>query len=361
MSMITVIEKDDGTNEIQRFINMVAEGKHLSLPDAGRVFQIIMNGGATPSQIAAMLMGLRLNKETIDEISGAAMALRNKAKKLPVPDYLRGKIIDTCGTGGDKKGTYNISTTVAFVLAGCGVPVAKHGNRAISSKSGSADVLTALGINIETTEEITVRCLEEAGICFMMAPRFHSAMKHVAPVRQELAMRSIFNLIGPLINPAMPEKQLLGVYDKAWIKPLAYVLDNLGTNHAWVVNGSDGMDEITLSGETHIAELKESEVRTFILNPEEFGIMPPEDESELAGGDAHVNAQAMRYVLSGAGKDEGDKFRAYRDIVLLNAAAGLVVAGKVSEFSDGLSIAAQTLDDGNAKKALEKLVEVSNL
>lgn len=340
-------------SEMKGFINAVAEGNHLTTPDAGRAFQIIMNGGATPAQIAAILMGLRCNGETADEISGAAMALRHKMKKLPVPDHLRGRMVDTCGTGGDKKGTYNISTTVAFVVAACGVPVAKHGNKAVSSRSGSADVLKALGVNIDADEKTTVAALEQAGICFMMAPHYHSAMRHVGPIRQEMGVRTIFNLLGPLINPAMPDRQLMGVYDKRWVEPMARVLDALGARHAWVVHGSDGMDEITLAGETTVAELKDGEVRSFTFSPEKYGFELLEDASALAGGDDAANAQALRGVLKGK---EGP----YLDTVLLNAAAALVVSGVVTRYEDGLAKARQAIAEGHALKTLEKLVEVTN-
>ncbi len=340
-------------SEIQKYLNIIAEGQHLSYTDTSRVFQIIMAGGATPAQISATLMGLRINGETIDEISGAVLALRAKSKKLNIPTELQANIIDTCGTGGDSKGTYNISTTVAIVLAACGVPVAKHGNKAISSKSGSADVLTALGVKIDISEELAIKSLNEANICFMMAPRYHSAMRHVAPIRLELGMRTIFNLLGPLINPASPKKQLIGVYSKEWVEPIAHVLKKLGSTNVWVVHGSDGMDEITTFGETYIAELKDGEVRSFTINPETLGIEVPEEKA-LIGGDAIHNAQKLREILKG-------KEGAYRDIVTINAAAGLVVAGKCDNIKDGMSIISNMLDSGKARDTLEKLVEISNL
>ncbi len=360
MAMITVIEREGSANEMQRILGLVAEGKHLGIPDAGRAFQIMMLGGATPAQIAALLMGLRINRETVEEITGAAMALRNKAKKLTVPEELRPRILDTCGTGGDKKGTYNISTAAAFVVAGCGIPVAKHGNMAVSSKSGSADVLRALGVNIDAAEDVMVRALTEAHICFLMAPRFHAAMREVAPIRRELAMRTIFNVLGPLINPAMPERQVLGVYSRDLVEPLARVLDHLGSKHAWVVHGADGMDELTTTGETYVAALENGQVRTFTITPEEYGLARPEDPNALAGGEAMVNAQALRYLLAGHGKEEGHKLKPYRDIVLLNAAAALIVAGKATDLHQGLALAAQSIDSGRAKTALDKLVEITN-
>jgi len=341
------------SNEIQKYLDIIAQGKHLDIPDAGRVFQIIMSGGATSAQMAAALIGLRINGETVEEISGAAMALRNKVKKVEVPDKIRSKLMDTCGTGGDKKGTYNISTAVAIVTAACGVPVAKHGNKAISSRSGSADVLRALGVNIDIDENGAAYCLQEAGICFMMAPRFHTAMRHVAPVRQELAMRTIFNLLGPLVNPAMPERQLIGVYDRELIEKLANVLHNLGSSHAWVVHGADGMDEITIMDETYVAELREGKVSTFTIKPEELGIERPEDEDALIGGDEIENANALRSVLKG---EQGP----YRDIVLINTAAALLITQRVSQIKDGMQMAATAIDNKLALQSLEKLVEVSN-
>lgn len=340
-------------NELQEFINSIASGNHLSLQDSGRVFQIIMKGGATPAQIAAILIALRINKETVDEISGAAMALRTKAKKLELPDAIKDIAIDTCGTGGDGKGTYNISTTVAFVLAACGLPVAKHGNKAVSSNSGSADVLTALGVNVDITPEQTLECLNEAGICFMLAPLYHSAMRHVGTVRQELGVRTIFNLLGPVINPAMVNRQILGVYSKDLVEPMAKVLANLGATRAWVVHGLDGMDEISVMSETFVAELKDGEVKTFTIDPKTYGIEPPEDENELIGGDGVYNAQALKNILSG---QEG----AYRNAVIVNAAAGLIVGEKATDFRQAIAMAAEAIDSGKAKARLEKLVEISN-
>ncbi len=347
------------TNEIQKYLAEIAEGNHLSQADSGRMFQIIMNAGATPAQIAAALMGLRINGETVEEITGAAMALRQKMAKLPVSESMQSQIIDCCGTGGDKKGTYNISTAVAIVAAACGVPVAKHGNKAISSRSGSADVLKALGANIDTNEEQTLECLKQAGICFMMAPHYHPAMKNVAPVRLELKMRTIFNILGPLINPAQPERQLLGVYSKEWVAPLANVLEKLGSKHAWVVHGADGMDEITIMDKTHVAELKDGKVSEFTINPEEYGIEIPEDENALSGSGAVNNAQAMKAVLHGP--LENDRYRAYRDIILINAGAALVVGGEARDLHHGITLAANAIDNGRAKATLEKLVEISNL
>lgn len=339
--------------EIKTYLDSVSKGEHLSTMDAGRVFQIIMSGGATPAQTAAVLMGLRLNGETPDEIIGAVMALRNKALEQPLPENIDPTlIVDTCGTGGDAKGSYNISTAVAFVVAGCGVPVAKHGNKAISSKSGSADVLKALGVNMDIDTRIVTRCLQEAGICFMLAPHYHTTMRQVAPIRLELGIRTIFNILGPLINPVQPKRQLLGVYDKKWVEPMAHVLKHLGSIHAWVVHGSDGMDEITVTGDTYVSELREGEVHSFTISPEDYGIERADPE-DLKGGNEVQNAQALRRVLNG---EEG----AYRDAVLINAAAALITSGKADNINSGMELAAQSIEDGHAKKALETLVAVTN-
>jgi anthranilate phosphoribosyltransferase len=339
-------------NGIAKYINKVVLKQDLTEEEAARAFQIMMSGGATPAQMAAFLMGLRMKGEVVAEITGGAIAMRAKSAKLRVPAEIADVTVDTCGTGGDGAHTYNISTAVGFVLAGAGVPVVKHGNRSVSSRSGSADVLKALHVNIMSEMPYIERSLAEAGICFMMAPRFHAAMRHIAPVRQELAMRTIFNLLGPLSNPAAPKRQLVGVYDKALVEPLAEVLKNLGLTHAWVVHGEDGLDELTTTGKTFVAELKDGAINTFNITPEDAGIARATLD-DLKGGDALHNAQAMRKLFSG---EEG----AYRDIVLLNSAAGLIVAGKAADLKEGVALAAKAIDEGRAKKALEKLVEVTS-
>jgi anthranilate phosphoribosyltransferase len=341
-------------NTFREVLDKAIRGEHLTVEETEHVFQRVMNGGATPAHIAGLLVALKMNGETVEEISTAASVLRHKMKKLPVSDDVRERAIDTCGTGGDGKGTYNISTTVAFVVAGCGVPVAKHGNRAVSSKSGSSDVLEALGVNLDAGVDFVARALEEAGICFMMAPHYHSAMRHVGPVRQELKIRTIFNLLGPLINPAEPKNQLMGVYEKQWCEPIAHVLKNLGTESAWVVHGMDGIDEISLMDETYVAQLKDGEVTTFSIKPEDFGFERLEDIEPLIGSDAYVNAQALKNVLGGADN-------AYADVVLLNSAAALIVAGKAEDMKQGLQLARESISSGAAKNALHKLVEITNL
>lgn len=333
---------------MQDIIALLAEGKNLTRDQATRAFQIIMNGGATPAQMAAFLMGLRTKGETIDEITAGATAMRAKAAHIHAPSGC----IDTCGTGGDSKGTYNISTAVAFVLAACDIPVAKHGNRSVSSRSGSADVLGVLGIKTDAEIPVLERCLNEGHIAFLMAPRFHTAMRHVAPIRQELGIRTIFNILGPLSNPAAPDFQLLGVYDKRWTQPLAHALQALGCKAAWVVHGSDGLDELTLTGTSTVAQLKDGAITSFDVSPEDAGLARVSLE-ELRGGDAEHNAKALIHALSGAPG-------AYRDAVVYNAAAGLMIAGKASDLKAGAALAASAIDSGAAYSKLKKLVELSN-
>lgn len=335
-------------NEIQKFVSQAAEGKNLSQADAARAFQIIMHGGATPAQMAALLVALRMKGETVDEITGAATAMRAKMLRVTAP----ADCVDTCGTGGDGKGTLNISTAAALVTAACGVPVAKHGNRAVSSASGSADVLKALDVNIEVSADVSERLLLAQHFCFLMAPRYHPAMRHVAPVRQELGMRTLFNLLGPLCNPASPTRQLMGVYAKHLVEPIAHVLKNLGSTHAWVVHGEDGLDEISLSGITHIAELKNGAVRSFTLTPEDAGIAPAPLEA-LKGGDAAHNARAIEALLNGVKNP-------FRDAVALNAGAALVVAEKAADIREGVALAAAAIDSGKAKETLAAIVYHSN-
>ena len=335
-------------NVMHHAIALLADGKNLTQDLATRVFQIIMNGGATPAQMAALLMGLRIKGETVDEITGGALALRAKAQKIHAPE----NSIDTCGTGGDSRGTYNISTAVALVLAACGLPVAKHGNRSVSSKSGSADVLTALGVKTDAEISVVERCLQETNIAFLMASKFHPAMRHVAPVRQELGLRTIFNILGPLSNPANPAFQLLGVYNKSLVRPLAEVLKSLDLKAAWVVHGEDGLDELTLSGATYVAELKNGEIREFTITPEDAGL-PHSSLEDVKGGDAEHNAAKLREAISGV---EG----AYRNAILYNAAAALVIAGRAVDLKTGVQLAKGAIDSGKAYGVLGKLVEVSN-
>ncbi len=331
----------------KKLLAFVADGGKLSQAQAEEAFEIIMSGNATPSQMGAMLMGLRLRGETVDEIAGAARVMRAKAVPIQAPPGA----IDTCGTGGDASGTFNISTGAAIVAAACGVPVAKHGNRAASSKSGSADVLAALGVNLDADMALVAESLKLNNIGFMMAPRHHAAMRHVGPTRVELGTRTIFNLLGPLANPAGAKRQLLGVFSRQWIKPVAEVLGQLGSERAWVVHGSDGLDELTTTGTSYVAELKDGKVATFEVTPEDAGL-PRVASDALKGGDPAFNAQAITAMLDGATGP-------YRDIVLLNAAAALIVAGKAADLKAGVKLAAEAIASGKAKATLAALVATS--
>lgn len=326
----------------------IADGKSLSMDDAEAAFGIIMSGEATESQIAALLMGMRIRGETIEEISGAVRAMRAKMLTISAP----ADAIDIVGTGGDGHGTYNISTGACMVVAGCGVPVAKHGNRAVSSMAGASDVLTALGVNLECDMALVAKSIAEAGVGFLLAPRHHSAMRFVVPVRAALGIRTIFNILGPMCNPAQVKRQLTGAFDRALIEPMAKTLSNVGCEAAWVVHGADGMDELTTTGATHVAQLRNGRVSTFEVTPEDAGL-PRATLADLKGGDAANNARAIVALLDG---EQGP----YRDVVLLNAAASLIVAGKAADLKAGVAIAAAAIDDGHAKQALEKMVAITN-
>jgi anthranilate phosphoribosyltransferase len=334
--------------QLKALLGKVATGSALTREEAALVFDRMMSGEATPSQMGGLLMALRVRGETIDEITGAVTAMRSKMLTVAAPEGA----VDVVGTGGDASGSYNISTCAAFIVAGAGVPIAKHGNRALSSKSGAADVLSALGVKIDLTPSEITRCIYEAGIGFMFAPAHHPATKNVAATRVELGTRTIFNLLGPLSNPAGVKRQMIGVFSRHWVEPLAHVAKNLGAERIYVVHGSDGLDEITVSGPTYVAELNKGEVRTFEINPEDFGLKKARSEA-LRGGDAETNADAMRGVLEG-------KDGAYREIAILNAAAALVVAGRAETLKDGVGLAKKSIDSGDAKGRLERLVAVSN-
>jgi anthranilate phosphoribosyltransferase len=327
-------------------LSRLADGATLSEDDAGEFFAACLRGEPTPAQVAAALTAMRMRGETLGEITACARAMRKAAVML---DHGL-EVIDVCGTGGDGLHTLNISTAVGFVAAGGGLKVAKHGNRALSSKSGAADVLTALGVNIAATQAQQLQALEEAGICFMFAPSHHGAMRHVTPIRAELGFRTIFNLLGPLTNPARAQRQLLGVFDSRWVEPLARVLGALGAERAWVVHGH-GMDEITTTGETQVAEWRDGQVRLFRITPEAVGL-PRAALADLTGGTPAENAEALKALLGGA---KGP----YRDIVLLNAAAAFLVSDKVETLREGVTLAGQVIDDGRAKAALERLVEIT--
>ena len=329
-------------------IGKVATGSTLTREEAAHAFDKMMSGEATPAQMGAFLMALRLRGETVEEITGAVSTMRAKMLTVVAPK----DAIDVVGTGGDATGSYNISTCAAFIVAGAGVPVAKHGNRALSSKSGAADVLAALGVRIELAPEEISRCIKEVGIGFMFAPAHHPAMKHVGPTRVELGTRTIFNLLGPLSNPAGVKRQMVGVFARPWIEPLANVLGALGSDRAIVVHGSDGLDEITTSGPTFVAELSGGKVKTYEIKPEDVGLKRAKPE-DLRGGDAMHNAEALRGVLAG-------KPGAFRDVALLNAAAALLVADKAKSLKEGLELAAKSVDTGAARKRLERLIEISN-
>ncbi len=334
--------------DLKTALSKIAAGSALSQQESYHAFDVIMSGNASPAQLGALLMGLRVRGETVEEITGAVQVMRAKMLKVQAPDHA----IDIVGTGGDGSGSYNVSTCAAFVVAGCGIPVAKHGNRAVSSRSGSADVLTALGVNVDVGADVISRCITEAGVGFMFAPVHHTAMRHIGPIRQELGMRTVFNLIGPLSNPAGVKKQVLGVYARQWVEPLAHALRALGTTNAWVVHGSDGLDEITTTGSTCVAELKNGAVRLFDLTPEEAGLSRAKPE-DLIGGDSTENAKALQHVLEGQPS-------AYRDIVVLNAAAALLVSGVVQSLQDGVLHAQKALDNGAALQKLNDLVRISN-
>ncbi len=333
---------------MKEVLGRLAAGHSMSEAQAEEVFDVIMSGDATPAQIGGLLMALRVRGETVEEITGAARVMRAKALQVDAPPGA----IDTCGTGGDGSGTYNISTAAAFVVAACGVPVAKHGNRALSSKSGSADVLGALGVKVDADMVLVRECLWAINLGFLMAPRHHNAMRHVGPARVELGTRTIFNLLGPLANPAGTRLQVMGVFTDRWAQPLAEVLGRLGAERAWVVHGSDGLDELTTTGPSLVAEWRDGKVTTFEVTPEAAGL-PRDRPEDLKGGDAAVNATALTALLDGAPG-------AYRDIVLLNAAAALVVAGKAADLKAGVRAAADAVDSRRAQAVLQTMVAITN-
>lgn len=336
------------SDEMKPVLNKVAAGESLSADEAEAAFGIIMSGDATPAQIAGFLMALRVRGETVDEITGAVRTMRAKMTTIAAP----AGAMDVVGTGGDGSGTFNISTGAAFVVAGAGVPVAKHGNRALSSKSGAADVLSSLGVNLDAEFSVIEKAIAEAGIGFLMAPRHHSAMRFVGPVRVEMGVRTIFNILGPLSNPAGVKRQFTGVFSREWLRPMAETLANLGCEAAWVVHGSDGLDELTTTGPTYVCQLADGKITEFEVTPADVGLAQATPE-ELKGGDPDANAEAIRELLSGASG-------AYRDIVLLNAGASLLVAGKARDLKEGVQLAAKSIDDGAARAALDKLVAITN-
>ena len=335
-------------DDLKSIIGKVATGATLSREEAVCAFDSMMSGEATPSQMGGLLMALRVRGETVDEITGAVSAMRAKMLQVTAPP----DAVDIVGTGGDGSGSVNVSTCASFIVAGAGVPIAKHGNRALSSRSGAADVLSSLGVKIDLKPEQVGRCVKEAGIGFMFAPAHHPAMKNVGPTRVELATRTIFNLLGPLSNPAGVRRQMVGVFSRQWVQPLAQVLKNLGAESVWVVHGSDGLDEITLTGPTFVAALENGGIRSFEVAPEDAGLARVGGEA-LKGGDADANAVALRGVLNGEPS-------AYRNVALLNAAAALIVAGRATTLKEGIAIGMQSIDSGAAAARLKDLITISN-
>ena len=334
-------------SDLKIFMNQLADGATLSRQQAREAFGIIMSGSATPAQTGAFLMALRLRGETVDELIAAVEVLREKMLHIKAPAMA----IDTCGTGGDAKGTLNISTAAAIVAASAGAIVAKHGNRAVSSKSGSADVLQELGIDLDAELPLVERALREAHITFLMAPRHHAAMRHVASARGELGIRTIFNLVGPLANPAGVTRQILGVFSPHWVEPLAEVLLALGTKKAWVVHGAGGLDELSLAGVNKVAEIARGKITCFEIRPEDAGL-PKTPNGALRGGTPKTNARKLRALLEG-------KFGPYRDVVLMNAGAALMIAGKAGDLKGGVKLAASAIDRGRARATLNKWLAIT--
>ncbi|WGR97802.1 anthranilate phosphoribosyltransferase [Bradyrhizobium sp. ISRA443] len=333
---------------LKSIIGKLASGATLTREETAIAFDIIMSGQATPSQIGGLLLAMRVRGETVEEVTGAASAIRSKMLSVSVP----GDPVDIVGTGGDASSSLNVSTCASFIVAGAGVPVAKHGNRAVSSRSGAADVLARLGVKIDLKPEAVGRCLHEAGIGFMFAPTHHPAMQRVRQIRTALGTRTIFNLIGPLSNPAGVKRQIVGVFSRQWVQPLAQVLKTLGATSVWVVHGSDGLDEITLTGSTFVAALDAGAIRTFEVAPEDAGLARC-DVGSLKGSDADANAVALKGVLDG-------KPGSYRDVALLNASAALIVAGRAATLEEGVALGQRSLDSGAAAARLKRLIAVSN-
>ena len=345
---------------ITEAIKKAVDRQNLSAEEAESVLNQIMTGQCTDAQIASLLTALRMKGETVEELTGFARVMRRKAAAVRPRSHVASEIggterealIDTCGTGGDVSGSFNISTATAFVVAGCGVRVAKHGNRSVSSQCGSADVVEALGVKIELEPERIAACIDEVGIGFLHAPLLHEAMKYVAPARRQMGIRTIFNMLGPLTNPAGANAQVIGVYAAHLTEVLAEVLRALGSTRALVVHGSDGLDEITISAESKVTELKDGELTTYTVKPEDFGLRRATLE-EVRGGDARQNSQIILEVLEGS---EGPR----RDVVLLNAAAALVASSRASDFLEGVRLAADSIDTGRARAKLERLIEFTN-
>ena len=330
---------------MKNFINQIMEGKNLSIKQAAEAMNLIMSGKATKAQIAGFITALRMKGETVEEITGCAQVMRDKATEVKPKEPI---VVDTCGTGGDGVGTFNISTTTALVIAGAGVPVAKHGNRSVSSRSGSADVLETLGVNLELSSQEVAKAVDEIGIGFLYAPKFHKAMKHAIGPRKELGIRTVFNILGPLTNPARAKRQVLGVYDPELTSVLARVLGNLGVEKAFVVHGAGGLDEISILGETKVSYLCDGKVEELTIHPNDFGLSVAELEA-IKGGTVQDNAEITLEILKG---ESGPT----RDIILLNSAAGLLVADQVDNLEEGVELAAKIIDSGKALEKLEELI-----
>ncbi len=335
---------------IKKAVGKIIEREDLTQEETRSVFNQIMSGEATPGQMGAFVTALRMKGETVPEITGAAIVMREKALKVNVSGG--SEILDTCGTGGSGTGTFNISTTVAFVLAGGGVKVAKHGNRAASSRCGSADVLEKLGVKLDVPLEVTEKCVNTIGIGFLFAPLYHGAMKYAGSVRKEIGIRTIFNILGPLSNPASATCQVLGVYDAALTDIMARVLGNLGTKKAYVIHGEDGVDEVTITGKTRVSELVGGEVHSFSVTPETFGVKKAALD-DIKGGSVEENAKIVEDVLSGT---EGAK----RDVVLMNSSMAFMASGRAKDFKEGASLAAESIDSGKAKAKLDELIKMTN-
>lgn len=334
---------------MKQYLEKIMAGKDLTQSETSEAFDLIMSGDATPAQIGALIATLRMKGECVDEIAGGAESMRRHSVFIDTGTLA---VVDTCGTGGDSCNTFNVSTTAAFVVAGAGVPVAKHGNRAITSKCGSADVLKELGVNLEVSPETVEDCVREAGLGFLFAPKLHPAMKHAMGPRRELGVRTIFNMLGPLTNPAGAKGQIIGVFSPELTEPFANVLRLLGSKRAFIVHGQDGMDEITTTTTTRVSELVDGSVKTYELDPLAY-IEDYAEPEEIAGGETADNAAITRKVLSGE-KD------ACRDIVCINAAAAIVAGGKADDLKQGWDFAQESIDTGNAQKVLDTLVEMTN-
>ncbi|MFN3745645.1 MAG: anthranilate phosphoribosyltransferase [Hyphomicrobiaceae bacterium] len=334
--------------ELKRLVQKVSTGATLSTDEIRSALEIMTEGHATPAQMGAFLMALRVRGETVEEITGAAQMMRARMRRVMAPPGA----VDIVGTGGDSHGTYNVSTCASLVAAGAGLKIAKHGNRSVSSISGASDVLGALGVKLDVGPDVVTRAIETAGVGFMWAPMHHPAMKHWAPIRAELGIRTIFNLLGPISNPAGVTRQVLGVFSREWVEPIAHVLANLGAEHVWVVHGHDGLDELTTTGATTVAELKDGTITVFEVTPADAGL-PPAKLADLKGGDAATNAAAIRALLAGATGP-------FRDIVLLNTAAALIVGGKAASLTDGVALAVHAIESGAARTALDRLIQVTN-